>query len=133
MGYFITAAALAATLLPSLASAHGYVSTVTVQDKVSPGADPVWFYYPDDSRPQTAGWDALNQDLGFVSPSAFGTADIACHKSATPGKLSIDANPGDSITFQWSTWPESHKGPIINYIAPCNGTVLASLHPASQT
>lgn len=132
MHYSITATALAATLLPSLVSAHGYVSNVTVQGKVTPGSDPVWFYTPDD-RPETAGWDALNQDLGFVSPDAYGTTDIACHINATAGKLSVDANPGDAVTFQWTPWPDSHKGPIINYIAPCNGIVLTSLHPESQT
>ncbi|KAK2760369.1 hypothetical protein FQN54_002439 [Arachnomyces sp. PD_36] len=121
MRSLITATALGAALLPSFVSAHGYVSNVTVGGKTFPGSDPVWFYFPDDSRPETAGWDALNQDLGFVSPSAFGTVDIACHISATAGKLSIDANAGDSVDFIWNDWADSHKGPIINYIAPCDG------------
>lgn len=72
--------------------------------------------------PQTAGWDALNQDLGFVSPDAFGTTNISCHRSATPGKLYVTANAGDTMTLYWNTWPDSHKRPILNYIAPCNGT-----------
>ena len=112
--------ALVAALVP-LVSAHGFVQTITVNGESYPGADPVWFYYPEGELPQTVGWDALNQDLGFVSPSDFSSTDIACHKSAFPSGLYINANAGDTLTLQWNTWPDSHKGPIINYIAPCNG------------
>lgn len=79
----------------------------------------------------TAGWDALNQDNGFVEPAALGTADINCHKSATAGKLYASVNAGDTIDFKWSGWPDSHKGPIINYIAPCAGKIIAA-HRASK-
>jgi lytic cellulose monooxygenase (C1-hydroxylating) len=109
----------AATLLDT-ASAHGFVTGVNVRGSWTKGADPVWFYNPN-NRPQTAGWDSLNQDLGFVEPSQVGTTNVICHKSATPGKLYVNANPGDTVQFAWNTWPDSHKGPIINYIAPCNG------------
>jgi hypothetical protein len=112
----------AATALLDVASAHGFVKTVTVNGKVTNGSDPVWYYYPANSRPQTAGWDALNQDIGFVEPASVGSTDVNCHKSATAGKLHASANAGDTLNLAWSTWPDSHKGPIINYIAPCNGT-----------
>lgn len=112
--------AVAATLLDSV-TAHGFVKGVNINSKFTNGSDPVWFYSPAASRPQTAGWDALNQDIGFVEPASFGTTDINCHKSATAGKLYATANAGDTVQFIWSTWPDSHKGPIINYIAPCNG------------
>lgn len=109
-----------ASLLDS-AAAHGFVTGVRINSQWTAGSDPVWFYYSAATRPVTAGWDALNQDIGFVEPSAFQTADINCHKSATAGKAYVSANAGDTVQFSWSTWPESHKGPIINYIAPCNG------------
>jgi cellulase len=82
----------------------------------------VWFYYT--SKPDTAGWDSLNQDIGFVEPAKMGTADVNCHKSATAGKLYADVDAGDSIEFKWLTWPDSHKGPIMNYVAPCNGMFI---------
>jgi cellulase len=107
------------TLLIHLASAHGFVTGLTIASKFTPGSDPVWFYY--DHKPDTAGWDALNQDIGFVEPAKAGTSDVNCHKNATAGKLYASANPGDEIVFSWNTWPDSHKGPIINYLAPCNG------------
>jgi cellulase len=46
---------------------------------------------------------------------------VNCHKSATSSSLYAAANAGDTVEFKWSGWPEGHNGPIINYIAPCNG------------
>ncbi|KAF2705582.1 lytic polysaccharide monooxygenase [Pleomassaria siparia CBS 279.74] len=114
-------------ILPALAllldtvSAHGFVTGVSINSQWTAGSDPVWYYSPAGSAPVTAGWDSLNQDLGFVEPASFGTSNISCHKSATAGKAYANANAGDTVNFSWSTWPDSHKGPIINYIAPCDG------------
>jgi cellulase len=112
----------AVALLLDTASAHGFVKAVNVGGTSTKGSDPAWFYQSVGNRVASAGWDSLNQDLGFVEPNSAGTADVNCHKSATPGKLYANANPGDTIEFEWNTWPDSHKGPIIHYIAPCNGT-----------
>jgi len=112
--------AVAATLF-GLVIAHGFVRGVNINSNFTNGSDPNWYYYQAGTSPVTAGWDALNQDIGFVEPASFGTADINCHKSATAGKAYVSANAGDSVQFVWFTWPDSHKGPIINYIAPCNG------------
>ncbi|KAF2464405.1 endoglucanase IV [Lindgomyces ingoldianus] len=122
MHSLISAVALAGcvSLLP-FATAHGFVRGVTDKGVWTAGADPVWYYYPAGTAPVTAGWDALNQDNGFVAPDSYGTSNIACHRSATAGKAYVNVNAGDTITFYWNTWPDSHKGPIINYIAPCNG------------
>lgn len=43
------------------------------------------------------------------------------HKGATPGLGSIPVTAGESIDLQWNTWPESHHGPVITYLAPVNG------------
>lgn len=107
---------------PQLASAHGFVRGVKVNNGVwTAGSDPVWYYLPANQVAQTAGWDALNQDNGFVEPASFGSANIGCHKSATAAKKYVDIKAGDQITFFWNIWPDTHKGPIINYIAPYNG------------
>ncbi|KAH6651459.1 glycoside hydrolase [Truncatella angustata] len=113
---------LAASFL-ELASGHGFINGVRVNGGTwVPGADPVWYYYTAGTSPKTVGWNSLNQDLGFVQPSAFGTSDIACHKSATAGQLYISANAGDTLSLTWNTWPsDSHKGPLINYLAQCSG------------
>ncbi|KAL8377623.1 hypothetical protein RB595_008358 [Gaeumannomyces hyphopodioides] len=118
----VSLAAVFALPLVQLASAHGHVSSVSVNggSRIQT-ANPNWYYLPVDQRQNTPGWRAMNQDNGFVEPSAFGTNDIACHKSATPGQTYIEANAGDKLTIYWDTWPESHRGPILNYLAPCSG------------
>lgn len=92
--------ALTSTLL-SPVKAHGFVRGVTVNKQWTAGSDPVWYYHPASTRPVTAGWDALNQDNGFVEPAAMGTADVNCHKGATPGKSYINIKAGENLTFYW--------------------------------
>lgn len=62
---------------------------------------------------------ATNTDNGFVDPSSFGNADIICHKGAKNAALTAPAKAGSTIKFFWDTWPQSHKGPVIDYLAPC--------------
>ncbi|KAL9109140.1 MAG: hypothetical protein Q9227_006231 [Pyrenula ochraceoflavens] len=61
--------------------------------------------------------------LGIV-PAARAASNIACHKNATAGQSSIPVTAGSTINVQWtpSPWPDSHKGPVIDYLAPCSGT-----------
>ncbi|EME86418.1 glycoside hydrolase family 61 protein [Pseudocercospora fijiensis CIRAD86] len=111
--------ALAAVAAPSLVSAHGYVSGVVSNGEWHSGTSPEWTYQS--SKPATAGWYANNQDNGFVEPNSYGDADIICHKGATPGQGSIPVTAGKSIDIQWNTWPDSHHGPVITYLASCGG------------
>jgi hypothetical protein len=106
--------ALTSSLLSPGVKAHGFVRGVTVNGQWTAGSDPVWYYLPANSKPVTAGWDALNQDNGFVEPAAMGTADVNCHKSATPGKNYINVNAGEKINFYW-------KYGILNSILPQHG------------
>ncbi|KFA67329.1 hypothetical protein S40285_03626 [Stachybotrys chlorohalonatus IBT 40285] len=115
-----------AAFAPELISAHGFVRNIRVgASSWFNGADPVWFYYPANNRPATTGWNSLNQDLGFVEPNAVGTSDIACHKSATPSTQFITAAAGSTLSLYWNTWPESHRGPIIEYLAPYQSSAAA--------
>jgi cellulase len=49
------------------------------------------------------------------------TAGIACNIGSTAGALSAKAAAGASIEFFWTEWPESHRGPVMTYLANCNG------------
>lgn len=71
--------------------------------------------------PETIGWSTTATDLGFVDGTGYDTEDIICHRGSAPGALTVPVAAGSDIEFQWNTWPESHHGPIINYLAPCNG------------
>ncbi|PNH46525.1 hypothetical protein VD0004_g1617 [Verticillium dahliae] len=102
------------------AAAHGFVETITVNGKTYDNYNPSTFPY-NPSPPVVPGWTADFPDLGFVEPAATGDPDIICHRSATNGGSHIPVAAGDTLTLKWSPWPESHKGPIIDYLANCNG------------
>ncbi|KAL8404261.1 hypothetical protein RB594_009210 [Gaeumannomyces avenae] len=112
------------TLLAVLAgaasvAAHGHVTKVTVKGKSFPGFAPSNGL---NAPAGTVGWATTASDNGFVLPSAFNSRDIACHKGSVNAKASVPVNAGDSITIQWDTWPGTHKGPVIDYLASCGST-----------
>ncbi|KAL2751905.1 glycoside hydrolase family 61 protein [Sodiomyces alcalophilus JCM 7366] len=113
-------ALLASVLGAASVAAHGFVETITVNGQTHENYNPGTFPYMD-NPPAVPGWTADFPDLGFVEPAAAGDPDIICHRSATPGQSHIPVNAGDTLTLQWSPWPESHKGPIIDYLANCHG------------
>lgn len=117
MSIFQTAAVLGALAIS--VSAHGHVTGVVSNGEWHAGTTPEWTYQAE--KPNTAGWYANNQDNGFVDPSSYADGDIVCHKGATPGLNSIPVTAGESIDIQWNTWPESHHGPVLDYLAPVDG------------
>lgn len=54
-------------------------------------------------------------------PPKYTDPDIIYHRGATPGQEHIAVNAGDTLRLTWNTWPESHHGPVIDYLAPCEG------------
>ena len=116
------AALLASLAGASLVAAHGHVSHIIVNGVYYRNYDPTSDFYNPSAAPKVIGWAALNQDNGFVEPNNFGTADIICHKGATPGAGHATVAAGDKISIVWTPeWPDSHIGPVIDYLANCNG------------
>ncbi|KAL2857184.1 glycoside hydrolase [Aspergillus pseudoustus] len=108
----------------SLVAGHGYVSQISIDGEVYGGWLADQYYYESDP-PEVVGWSTTVTDNGFVSPDAFATADVICHRGATPAPISAPVAAGSTIEVTWNTWPDSHKGPIINYLASCNGDCSA--------
>ncbi|KAF5694363.1 endoglucanase IV [Fusarium denticulatum] len=106
------------------ANAHGHVAKVIAGGKEYTGG------IPHGAPSDAVGWAAGNQDNGFVSPDAFKTADIICHKSAKPVSNAVTVAAGDVVTLKWDTWPESHHGPVTEYLAPVSGD-FASINKQS--
>ncbi|KAK6715552.1 hypothetical protein SNK04_006499 [Fusarium graminearum] len=100
----------AVALLASSVNAHGHVAKVIAGGQEYTGGIPT--------------------DNGFVEPAAFGTADIICHKSAKPVSNAVTVAAGDVVTLKWDTWPESHHGPVTEYLAPVSGD-FASINKGS--
>ncbi|KAL1875785.1 glycoside hydrolase 61 [Diaporthe australafricana] len=101
-------------------AAHGHVTGINVAGTWYEGYDPTSFPYMSDP-PTVVGWTASDTDNGFVAPSAYASGDIICHKSATNAKGYAAAKAGDTVEVYWNTWPTSHKGPVIDYLAKCAG------------
>lgn len=104
------------------ASAHGRITNVTTSDgTIYKGWDPE---YAQSSIPipRLVAWAASNLGNIYVPPSKFNASDIICHFNATPGTLHVDVMAGDTLTLQWNEWPVSHVGPIVTYLAACNGS-----------
>ncbi|KAF2397150.1 hypothetical protein EJ06DRAFT_533337 [Trichodelitschia bisporula] len=118
----MTKSLITASLLATLAThvaAHGIVTKIVVGGtKTYQGYSPDFQYQP--TPPAVIGWTApLTQDRGFVEPASFGSPDIICHKGATPGKAVAQVVAGETIDLQWTVWPDSHKGPVMDYLADC--------------
>lgn len=101
-------------------AAHGHVTGINVAGTWYEGYDPTSFPYMSDP-PTVVGWTASDTDNGYVAPDAYASGDIICHKSATNAKGYATAKAGDTIEVYWNTWPTSHKGPVIDYLAKCSG------------
>ncbi|KAJ8066745.1 hypothetical protein OCU04_004135 [Sclerotinia nivalis] len=105
--------------LVATVAAHGYVSGIVAGGTYHTG----WLvnYAYQNPMPDSIGWSDANLDLGFTAPSAYATGDIICAKNGTNAALSATVAAGDTVDFQWTVWPESHHGPVITYLANCNG------------
>ncbi|KAF2667351.1 glycoside hydrolase [Microthyrium microscopicum] len=73
------------------------------------------------SKQMTAAWKANNGDNGFVGTNELSSPNIICHKNATPGVEYLNIAAGDTLKMKWSTWADSHKGPVLTYLAACPG------------
>ena len=118
-------AALAATV-----SAHGLTTGVTIDGVYSQGFLLEYYYNKQNNNPTSKhiGWYAENLDSGFVEPNSFNTADIICHIKGSPDgsdDTMAKVPAGGVIDFHWNTWPESHIGPVLTYVAPYTGDIAS--------
>jgi lytic cellulose monooxygenase (C1-hydroxylating) len=107
--------------LLSLVSAHGRIVRIGADGKNYTGWDPA-SRLSGKTLPALAAWSADNLGNIFVPPDNFSEPDITCHFNATPGQAYVSVKAGDTIDLQWNEWPTSHKGPVITYLASCNGS-----------
>ncbi|CZT23880.1 related to endoglucanase IV precursor [Ramularia collo-cygni] len=111
--------ALISTFIAS-ASAHGLVQGIVASGTYYFGYNPNFQYR--NPIPLVAGWSAPEDiDNGFIDPTKFSSPDIICHRSATPAGIAAKISAGDVVEMQWTDWPESHHGPVLDYIAKCPG------------
>jgi lytic cellulose monooxygenase (C1-hydroxylating) len=111
-----------ATLVGSLVAtvaAHGHVTGIVAGGIWYEGYDPSFQYA--NPAPVVIGWSDTVTDNGFVAPDAYGSPDIICHRGATVAGTAAKVEAGSEVELQWSPWPDSHHGPVIDYLAPVSG------------
>ncbi|KAL2266182.1 hypothetical protein VTJ83DRAFT_5534 [Remersonia thermophila] len=113
----------------SLAAAHGHVQHIIINGVQYPSFDPTSHPYMQ-NPPTVVGWTAANTDNGFVAPDEFAGGNIICHKSATNAGGYAVVAAGDKVYIQWDQWPESHHGPVIDYLASCGSTGCDAVNKA---
>lgn len=107
-------------VLASNVAAHGYVKGVVIGNDFYSGYVVTQFPYESDP-PAVIGWTTTATNLGYIDGTEYTDPDIICHQNATPGQLSAPVAAGGTVELQWSPWPDSHHGPVITYLANCNG------------
>jgi hypothetical protein len=118
---FATKAAVLGALAAAV-NAHGTVTGFLTDGTFNQGFLLDYYYAEQNGQtpPTHYGWYAENLDNGFVEPNSYGTADIICHKNAkVDGAKTATVAAGGTVDFQWTSWPESHIGPVITYVASC--------------
>ncbi|MBE3043695.1 glycoside hydrolase family 61 protein [Candidatus Bathyarchaeota archaeon] len=100
-------------------SAHGYIAEVNIDGVAHVGFNPAAAPYG--PQPDSISWANGATDLGFVPSSSAQEADVICHLDAANGILTAPVAAGSTIELTWTEWPDSHKGPIIDYLADCGG------------
>lgn len=102
----------------SFAAAHGIVIDLDIAGTWYPGSNPYQDVYMN-PIPDRVVWPFFGSGNGPVAD--FTTSAITCNGNATAGALVATIAAGETIDFYWTTWPESHKGPTMTYLANCGG------------
>ncbi|KAF2633332.1 lytic polysaccharide monooxygenase [Macroventuria anomochaeta] len=106
-------------------NAHGHLSDIKVDGTDYTAYDPSFQYQ--NPAPEVIEWSCPEcLDNGYVDPSMYtDVTKIACHKDATAGAKVAKVAAGGTVDIQWNTWPESHVGPIIDYMAKVDDATSA--------
>ncbi|KAL7621807.1 hypothetical protein AAE478_007307 [Parahypoxylon ruwenzoriense] len=101
----------------SLISAHGFVSNINIGGLSYDGFRPV----DPDVHPTAIGWSTTAFDQGYVNQTGYRAPETTCHRGARNARGHAPVPAGGIVHMQWNGWPESHKGPVIDYLASCEG------------
>ncbi|PWY75393.1 hypothetical protein BO70DRAFT_296082 [Aspergillus heteromorphus CBS 117.55] len=116
-------ASLLAALLSATTqvAAHGHVTNLVVDGVYYEGFDINVFPYETDP-PKVAAWTTPNTGNGFISPDEYRNPNIICHENATNAQAHVVVGAGEKVNVQWTAWPSSHHGPVLDYLARCSGS-----------
>lgn len=103
-----------------LVVAHGYIQQAVINAKTylgyNPNTDP--YYNPPPSR-------IFRKIPGNGPVQDLTLNDLQCNgylnSGSTPAPIFAPVSVGSTMSLNWTTWPDSHKGPILTYMAACQG------------
>jgi len=108
---------LAAVCSGIFAGAHSIVDEIRAGGVDYPGYNPI--HDPERGNPPRIVWafpKGMNNPVVDVT-----LPDIACNVGAQPAKLVAPTTAGSKVKFHWQPWPDNHKGPVMTYMANCEG------------
>ncbi|GFF55909.1 polysaccharide monooxygenase Cel61a [Aspergillus udagawae] len=104
-----------------LAAAHGHIDRIDIDDK-SYGGFLVDQYPHEQNVPDLIAWSTADTQDAYIQTFDYNQPNIICHQDAKPGALAGEVAAGGKVTIHWSRWFEDHRGPVISYLANCNGS-----------
>ncbi|KAI9674030.1 MAG: hypothetical protein M1829_003873 [Trizodia sp. TS-e1964] len=116
MHYSKALAALAVVASVPSVTAHRHVLEIHHRAQIFLG----WFSW---IKNQSIQW-SVKKDVDYYEPvfsSSYQTDDIICHTGASPAPIHMTVAAGESLSMFWGTWIVGHQGPVIDYMANCNG------------
>lgn len=123
-----TSALLTLASTAALTAAHGIVSDMKIGDTWVGGYNPYQDPYMSPA-PERIVWAFPTAGNGPVEDVT--TSDITCNKGATAAPISANVAAGADISFFWTVWPESHKGPVMTYMAACGSDDCSTADPTT--
>ena len=125
---------LLALSLPTLVSAHGYVEWALInganQSGWNPNVDPYLSPTPQRIFRPVPGNGPVT-DLSLIDVQCNGYAGGSPPFVTKPAPISASVPAGSTISLEWTQWPDSHKGPLITYMAACPGGSCTNYMPGS--
>lgn len=123
----VTAAGL--FLNAGFTNAHGYVQDLKIGNNWHKGSLP----YSDPYKnpvPSRIVWPFFSKGNGPITDVS--SQDITCNQLSGKGALEAEVSAGSQVTFYWDTWPESHKGPTMTYLAKCGDSSCTNVNNPSS-
>lgn len=95
-------------------SCHSHVSQIVVNGDAYTGFDP-----RGTNDDILAAWYTEVEEDGWIGLNDYETPNMACHLNAENAQGYATIAAGERVSWFWMGWPESHKGPVLTYMAYC--------------
>ncbi|KAF2469270.1 glycoside hydrolase [Lindgomyces ingoldianus] len=118
----------------ALVAAHGYVDNATI------GGKDYTFYQPYQDPYMSPTPQRISRVIQGNGPVQDVTlADLQCGgdtvngiSGSKPAALHADATAGSKVTLRWTLWPDSHRGPLVTYMARCPDSGCTDFMPGTS-